>query len=292
MTPEHLFPTIVVGAAFSPHLDAVLKEAIRLTEKWGKRLVITHVERNKETEAESRLRGAIDSVINQFDKLPSLKIDIVMRGGRVVDELMAVASEESADLMLIGANVHESMLTRWKGSASRRLAREAPCSVMMLPTPKQHPTPFSRIVVAVDESDASEWALATAAALARLEPAEKLTAVWEYRVPGLSAAIAEGRSVEQANALQQQLHTDEEIRLRSFLQTADLYGLPVEAVCLYGEPGWVVNEYAREHAGDLLVIPAPVDHTGLYCRLFPHDEEHVLSDLPCELLLVRQKRQT
>ena len=284
---DSLFPTVIVGAALSPHTDALLHEAWRLVNHLGERLVVVHVTTGDAEAARAAIAGKIARIAPE-----GAAVDIVvMENRKPADSLIEIARERMADLIFAGALVEDSLIARLMGSVARTLAREAPCSVLLLPSERDSVLPFRRIVASVDASDEAETALSVAAHLARWGHAEKLAAVWQYEVPGLAMALAADSDAE-SRARRDALQRGEEIQLDSLLRTADLYNVPVEAVCEYGDRGWVVSEYARAHAADLLIVPAPAEKTHLLDRILTSDIEAVLRRLACTLLLVRQTAKT
>lgn len=58
-----------------------------------------------------------------------------------------------------------------------------------------------------------------------------------------------------------------------------------------GKPGYVITQYAREQKADLLVLNSPDTKLNLIDRVFPHDIEYALADLPCDLLIVHSRVQ-
>ena len=57
---------------------------------------------------------------------------------------------------------------------------------------------------------------------------------------------------------------------------------------IFGKRGYSIGHYAEVVRADLLVMNAPLK-TGLLDRIFPHDIEYILSDLPTDLLIIRKK---
>ena len=55
---------------------------------------------------------------------------------------------------------------------------------------------------------------------------------------------------------------------------------------IFGRRGYSIGHYARVTRADLLVMNAPSKLT-LLDRLFPHDLEYILSDLPTDVLIIR-----
>ena len=52
---------------------------------------------------------------------------------------------------------------------------------------------------------------------------------------------------------------------------------------------YAISKYARDKRADLLVVNSPSTHLNLLDRIFTHDIEYVLADLPCDLLIVHSR---
>jgi nucleotide-binding universal stress UspA family protein len=56
-----------------------------------------------------------------------------------------------------------------------------------------------------------------------------------------------------------------------------------------GKPGYAIASYARKKQADLLIVNSPDSKLGLIDRLFTHDMEYILADLPCDVLIVHSR---
>ena len=66
-------------------------------------------------------------------------------------------------------------------------------------------------------------------------------------------------------------------------------GRRVERSVLSGRPGFAVRRYAEESGADLLAVNSPDGRYGLIDRIFTHGMEHILEDLPCNILIVHSR---
>lgn len=92
-----------------------------------------------------------------------------VRGGHAAREILAVADEQAADLLVIGTHGRGGVEHLLLGSVAEKIVRKAPCPVMVVP-PASHPETgvlFSRILCPVDGSAASQDAVSFALSLAR-----------------------------------------------------------------------------------------------------------------------------
>ena len=68
--------------------------------------------------------------------------------------------------------------------------------------------------------------------------------------------------------------------------------LNVNHKCIFGKAGYTIGHFAAANRADLLVMNSPDSKLGIMDRVFTHELEYVLSDLPCCLMIVNQKEQT
>jgi intein/homing endonuclease len=64
--------------------------------------------------------------------------------------------------------------------------------------------------------------------------------------------------------------------------------LAVNHKCIFGKAGYTIGHYAAANKADLLVMNSPDSKLGIIDRVFTHDLEYVLSDLPCCLMIVNR----
>jgi hypothetical protein len=56
-----------------------------------------------------------------------------------------------------------------------------------------------------------------------------------------------------------------------------------------GKPGYAISHFARQNHYDLIVFNSPDTHLGIFDRIFTHDIEYVLADMPCNLLIIHSR---
>ena len=56
-----------------------------------------------------------------------------------------------------------------------------------------------------------------------------------------------------------------------------------------GKPGYAISKFSKDKKADLLVINSPDTHLNVFDRIFAHDIEYILADLPCNLLIVHSR---
>jgi nucleotide-binding universal stress UspA family protein len=70
------------------------------------------------------------------------------------------------------------------------------------------------------------------------------------------------------------------------LQHIDTSDIIIKTQSIFGRRGYSIGHYAKIKRADLLVISAP-KKTGILDRIFPHDLEYILSELPTDVLIVK-----
>lgn len=280
-TSAPLVRRLLASVAQSPRALAVAAEAYRLAGVLGAEIVFLHV--GPETAEARRFLEETARGFSEGSESPR----IVVRAGRPDRVICAVAEEAGADLIVAGALEKEGPLEYYAGSIARRIARRAPCSVLLLTEPRTPPAPARRIVVRVQSDDRAREVVRFALALAAQGEEATVFAVREYDIAGLAAATDESFDSGARRAYQDRAQAEEQARLADFL--ADMGPMPVRPtpVALRGREGWEAAEFARREGADLLVMAAPRRRLGFLDKLFQHGVEFALERLPCALLLYR-----
>ena len=227
------------------------------------------------------LTGLIQAA-GKTDVDPSM---LLIRSGDPYSVIRTTARELQSEMIILGALSRDPVWDRVWGSVARKIARTAPCSVLLLSSPTGHRA-GDRIVVGIGLDMQSAAAMPMILQLARQGPSESVHFVREF-------ANLESRwgDNESANPLESEEYLEreraEQYLLADFLSGYDLSGLNVRIAALPGREGMQVAAYARRHHADLMILSAPRKRLTIWDRFFRHPLENVLMDLPCALLLQR-----
>ena len=74
--------------------------------------------------------------------------------------------------------------------------------------------------------------------------------------------------------------------IKNILKDVDCENLSVKMQSIFGKRGYSIGHYAKVKRADLLIMNAPTK-LGLLDRIFPHDLEYILSELPTDVLIVK-----
>lgn len=278
--PPFPFAVIAAAIAFSPRLEAMVAEAVRLAALFGAELLLIHVGRR--TAAKEAMLAEILARMGG----PPVARTLWLEGG-AVDALLAACKTNMVDLLILGALRRENLLRYYLGSVARKLSRRAKCSLLLLVEPSVAGTPFGRIVVSCVDHGKTAHTVETAGYFAAGTGCTDLRLVWEMDQTGL-AMSGDGTTVEAAR-LRAQLLRDEEAKLRPLGLDLEQGGRQVKRLVLGGRPGFAIRRYAEDCGADLLAINSPDGRYGIIDRIFAHGMEHILEHLPCNILIVHSR---
>jgi len=279
------FKTILFGFAFSPNLKANIAETSRVAEFFKSKLILFHVGA-KTAKKEAKLATLLEEL-----EIQRVSIEIVWKEGKPVETILEACENFNIDLLVLGAQQHENVFQFYVGSIARKLTRKVCCSVMLLIKPALERIPCKHVVVNGLDAPETELAITDAFYVAHSLGAQKVTIVEEIRQKEIHVTVEDDRSLKKANIVKARLREREDHRIRNVISnlpgqlTADIN---IKTQSIFGKRGYSIGHYAEVVRADLLVMNAP-EKTGIFDRIFPHDIEHILSDLPTDLLIIRQR---
>lgn len=277
------FKKIAVAVAFSPRIEAILAESKRLQAIFDADMMFIHVgEKNLQQEQ------YLKHLLHRFE-LDAPNHQLLWEEGDPVDIILEKCKEHEIDLLVAGALEKESLVKYFLGSVARRLSRKAKCSVLMLREPSILSKPVQKIVVEGSDHAKTVNTVETAVYLAKQTKANDVTIVQESDVSKLALIRSDELSDNEAEEQKEKIIQDENARLDEILACAGCGNLKVNVERLDGKPGYVITQYAREQKADVLVLNSPDRKLNLIDRVFPHDIEYALADLPCDLLIVHSR---
>lgn len=268
---------------FSPNLKANISESSRLALMLDSKLVLIHIGDFSE---EKRLK--FQSLLNPFIE-QGLDHEIVFKQGDPVETIIEVAEDCSVDLLILGALKKENIFKYYIGSIARKITRKAKCSILLLINPSEERVPCQHIVVNGLEDPKTKQTIAAAFHVAERLSAKRVTIVEEINQQEVAVAIEDDKSLRKANIRKERLRTREDARVTKLLSDIPEYNenrIQVILQPIFGKSGYSIGHYAQISRADLLVMNAP-DNVTFWDRLFPHDIEHILTELPTDVLIIR-----
>jgi nucleotide-binding universal stress UspA family protein len=280
-TSQVLPARILVCLSLAPHASAVAFAATHLAHLLNAELIFLHAGESTQ-EKHDALAAIIDACV------PAVPYSLVIEDGRIEDIAVTMAAHKGCDLIIAGAMEKEGPLSYYVGSTARKLARNAGCSVLLLPGEMRSGDGFPRIAISIDVSEASHRALDFAVDFALAVNATEFHILHEYDLPAIHTAVEEGVSRDREQEFRDEMQSMEELRLMDFLGDVDFRGLRPERSCVCGKRGHESVAYARAHEIDLLIDRAPAHKPTFWDKLFQHGIEFALEELPASYLLYRE----
>ncbi len=255
---------ILIPTDFSETANLALEHAVKMARLLDSEITLLHVvssfafrvnlpEMEFDETQEAKLAGVIESKLNkiadEISQKEGVKVSTLITSGRVREEVVRVAEEIYADIIILGTHGVSGLREFFMGSNAFRIVSDAACPVLCIQE-SGHPVGFKNIVVPIDNSFYSREKLGLSIKLARLYNAT-------IHICGL-------RSHD---------HNDEEInaKFRMKMKQVDdfLHEQDVEftLTTLYCEN--IANatmEYAAEMKADLIIImnEQEVNSTGFF----------------------------
>lgn len=279
----HSFDKILIGIAFSPNIVANIHEAVRLANMFNAELVCVHVG-DKTSEKESKL----EEIFKQAPRLNS-KRTLLFQKGSPVEVILETCEIQKIDLLILGALQKENIYNYYVGSIARILTRKAPCSVLLLIKHSIERSPCKHIVVNGLKDPKTEETIQTSFYVAQGLACQKITIVEEVTQQEINAKATDDISLRKMKIEKERISNREEMRVKDILthiSEKNKENITIKTQSIFGKRGYSIGHYARVVRADLLIMNAPNKAT-VWDRLFPHDMEYILSELPTDVLIVK-----
>jgi nucleotide-binding universal stress UspA family protein len=277
------FETIALAVAFSPRLETLIAETKRLAELFSAKSVFIHVGKRTSDKEKHLNNYLLNYGFNDSNCI------VHWQDGNPVDIVLSVCKNNVVDLLIIGALEKENLLKYYMGSVSREISRRAKCSVMMLTDPKIKPQPFQNIVVNGHEHAKTIHTVNTALYFAEKENVNEILVVDEMDIPALSMSAAEDSTEPEVASMKSTILLEEKTRLTALIESLDKRNIEIKMKTISGRSGYTIAQFAQSAGADLLVVNSPDHHLNIFDRIFSHDLEYVLADLPCNMLIVHSR---
>jgi nucleotide-binding universal stress UspA family protein len=277
------FQSIGVGVTFSPNLKANLYETARLSMLFDSKLILIHV-----GEASEEKTKTFQEILAPFF-IDGLEVDIVFEPGEPVASILKAVNDKKIDLLILGALQRENIFKYYVGSIARKITRKAKCSVLLLINPSVKRVKCKHIVVNGLKDKKTERAIKAAFFVSNALMAEQLTIVEEITQQEVAISINDDASLRRATLKKEQLRRQEDSRINTIVNTIpEKYkkGLTVRTQPIFGKRGYSIGHFAEVARADLLIMNGP-NKSGFLDRLFPHDIEHILTELPTDVLIIQ-----
>ena len=119
--------------------------------------------------------------------------------------------------------------------------------------------------------------------------AKIITIVEEIRQQEVAVSVEDDKSLRKSDIIKERLKIREDSRVKKIIsEIPQTYksNVQTKTQSIFGKRGYSIGHYAQFVRADLLVMNAPTE-TSFWDRLFPHDIEYILSELPTDVLIIQ-----
>ena len=234
--------------------------------------------RNTRHDAEKGLDRLLGSVAGS-----GLKVRIRLEeGGPAASRILEVATQEAADLLVVGTHSRTGLQRAVLGSIADRMVRQATCPVLTVrPIPERAPRrEIRRICYATDFSPTARaaWPWVVAIASAAGAEVDLVHVTFEPVADRHMPADVIGR-------MAQFLREQGQIEVEGFLERSTLPRERIHVRLSPGVPGEQIVHQAQEQAADLIVMGTH-GWSGIVRWMLGSVAHHVIQTSPCPVLTV------
>lgn len=177
---------ILIPTDFSDTANLALEHAVKMARLLDSEIILLHVvstfafrvnlpEVDVDESQNTRLSGAIGAKLNRIAEEiranAGVKITTIVTAGRIREEVVRIADEMDADIIILGTHGVSGLREFFMGSNAFRIVSEAGCPVLSVQDSGQS-VGFHEIVVPIDNSFHSREKLGLAVKIARLYDAQ------------------------------------------------------------------------------------------------------------------------
>ena len=94
---------------------------------------------------------------------------------------------------------------------------------------------------------------------------------------------------ERARKEKDRIISEEREKMQKVISQEMNTQLQVKFDCLFGKPGYTIGHYTEMKKADLLVVNSPNRKLGLLDRVFTHDLEYLLAEMPTNMMIVHSR---
>ncbi len=282
---KHPVKTILAAFNNSRENRSLFKEALALASSMRARVIAVSVTPGYEgnmnrfflKDAEQQLTEPLQKTLREAKEYATslgLQMSTIHRTGKPCDEIIAVANEEGADLILLGCAKRLQVERMLLGRTTAEVIMNGPCDVLLIPEDAE--IRFDKILVGISGSKASIHAGHRALDLASTYGGE-VHALYVTDIP-------------TDRALRYGVRSDAEKKgwniVKEFVSLGDDLDVPVITAVKGNMPEACIIEYAKEKGINLIVLGSKNDSLG-FDMFFGSVIEHVTSRAPCPILVAK-----
>ena len=277
-----MYRKIALAIAFSPRMEALICEAKRMKDLYNASLILVHIGQDTADK-----RKSLDEFLEKY-QLDHQTTTVIWKEGKPAKKIIQVCNQEDVDLLIVGALKQENVFTYYLGSVARKIIRKAKCSVLVLIEPSTAARKFDKVVINGTQQSQTPEVIRKGISLCRVEQSTQVFIVNEIKMYLLRMATASEESEAKAAMIKRQLVQDEVSYVENILKDIDQGELKVQIKVTGGRWAVELAKFSEKIHADLLIVGAQ-ENLNFLDRLFPHDLEDILSNLPCNILIINNQ---
>ena len=227
----------------------------------------------------------------QAEAAPGVAVDAVIREGSAAAEILDLATDMAADLLVIGTHGRSGFERLLLGSVAEKVLRKARCPVLTVP--RRHPDAvpaapvlFRRILCAVDFSKSSMHALTYALSLA--QEADACLTVVHVLGAEVVGQVGIGEEHPGLAALRQRHEEDARALLEKAVPESSAAYCKAETLLVRGKPWREILRVAADRRAELIVMGVQ-GRGAVDLMFFGSTTQHVVRDAICPVLTLREQ---
>lgn len=277
-----MYNKIALAIAFSPRMEALICEAKRMKDLYGASLILIHIGQDSPEK-----RKSLDVLMDKY-QVDRNNTTVIWKEGKPAKKIIQVCNQENVDLLIAGALKQEDVFTYYIGSIARKIIRKAKCSVLVLIKPSVELQRFDKVVINGTQQSQTPEIIRKGIKLCALEKSTQIFVVNEIKMYLLRMATASEESEAKAAIIKRQLVQDEINYVENILKDIDQGDLKVTVKVTGGRWAVELAKFSEKIHADLLIVGGQ-ENLNFLDRLFPHDLEDILSNLPCNVLIINNQ---
>src|SRR5690606_35192858 len=275
-----MYKKIALAIAFSPTVEALLCEAKRIQRLHQALLILIHI--GTETDEQKEW---LDHLLNKH-QINKHEVKVIWEKGKPSKKIVQICNKEEVDLLVAGALKKELLINYYLGSIARKLIRKAKCSVLIFVAPSTFPKSFKKVVVNGTQHPQTPFVIKHAVQFCKFEMPRQLFILSEIKMYALQMATVGQGSKDEVYQFRKKLVNEEILYVKNILKETDAGNLKINIKVNTERWTTQLTEFSKNVHADLLVVGGQ-EKLNFFDRMFPHDLEDLLTNLPCNILIVK-----
>ena len=275
---------VATAMGFSPMAKANIAEVHRIATHFGAQMYVFHVGIWTE-----QCQKTYNNFLEELKIAPE-SIILKSKEGHPKVELLNLCNEHQIDLLALGALIREKIFKVFSASIARDICRNAKVSLLLLTHSSVKPQTCERIVVNGLNHEKTPKTIATSVWLGDKLGTKELIVVDELSEKSIARADDDKATLQRLRQ-SRQIEKAEHNRIEEILELcAGDCSMEISEQHVFGKKGYTISHYAKAKRADLLVVNSPDTRLGFLDRIFKHDLEYILADLPTDVLIVHHSK--